>query len=273
MEIISTALPLWYQISLVAGLGLIIGSFLNVVIIRLHTGRSLRGRSHCMSCGRTLNWYELLPVFSYLSQSGRCRNCDAFIPIRYLVIELSTATLFILAFWQSTNWLELITWFALLSVLVVIFFYDLDHLIIPNELVILASVLALLLGLSTGLFGNWSAIYYGLLGGFGLAGFFALLWIVSAGRWIGLGDAKLALPLGFVVGAAGAFSLAVLAFWIGALISLGLLWLGRGKVSLPKPFPRLTMKSEVPFAPFLIIAFLAVSLFSIDVLEIVMFKF
>src|ERR1035437_5579006 len=74
--------------------GLIIGSFLNVVILRLNTKRSLGGRSACMSCMNKLSWYELIPVFSFLGLKGRCRNCKTKISIQYPLVELVTGLIF-----------------------------------------------------------------------------------------------------------------------------------------------------------------------------------
>src|SRR4051812_42460706 len=73
--------------------GLIIGSFLNVLILR-HGERSLGGRSACMSCGRTLKWFDLIPVFSWLALLGRCRTCKKKISVQYPIVEATTAILF-----------------------------------------------------------------------------------------------------------------------------------------------------------------------------------
>ena len=260
------------QIALAFFFGLVIGSFLNVVIYRLHTGKSLAGRSHCLSCGHTLAWHDLLPVVSYLLLRGRCRYCGACVTPRYVLVELLTGLLFISALWVSTSWLELVFWWIVLAVLVVVLVYDLLHLIIPDRLVI--GLLALALGWVSYLWlhpepdwGSWAlTIGAALLG----AGSLAFLWIISKGRWIGLGDAKLAVPLGLFLGAGSTFSFIVLAFWVGAVTSVALLVLQslskRGQPHLRFLAQPLTIKSEVPFAPFLIIAFLLILWFELDVL-------
>jgi prepilin signal peptidase PulO-like enzyme (type II secretory pathway) len=95
---------------------------------------------------------------------------------------------------------------------------------------------------------------------------------MSKGKWIGLGDAKLALPLAFMLPILSTFSFIVLSFWIGAGLSIFLLGLQRlmrgGKKHLPITLQQLTMKSEVPFAPFMILAFIVVFWLHIDVLTI-----
>lgn len=254
--------------------GAIIGSFLNVVIYRLHTGRSLSGRSHCMSCGKTLSWYELFPVFSYIAQWGSCRGCRAYIPSRYLVVEFLTGILFLLVWYVFSYDIILLTLhLALVPFLVIITLYDIRHTIIPDELTIGTILIALgYLGYEYGWAGDWGLALTRVTSGLGAGLFFWCLWRISHGRWIGLGDAKLAFPLGMLVGVGGVFSMVVFSFWIGAVISISLIgiqnMLKRGKLHLHFPLIPLTMKSEVPFAPFLVLGFLLVQLFHADVFEI-----
>jgi leader peptidase (prepilin peptidase)/N-methyltransferase len=152
---------------------------------------------------------------------------------------------------------------------VLVFVYDLRHTIIPNEFVLgLIAIATFVVGYES-YHAGMQHIATSLLGGIIAAAFFWGIWLYSKGRWIGLGDAKLALPLGAIVGLSDVFSFIVVSFWIGAFISLMLLLLQyllrRGKRYLPFLRAPLTMKSEVPFAPFLIFGFLIVHLFSIDV--------
>ena len=273
--LVTDFIPFWYLVTMALGFGVIIGSFLNVYIYRFHTGKSLSGSSHCLSCQSPLRFYDLLPILSYLALRGRCRCCSAYIPSRYLWVELVTGLLFVaIVLVQPLWWLW--PWYAVLvSLLVVVAVYDLYHLVIPQAFVNTLFLLAVVLlaykwwVLPSG-FMLGSAVLGGLLGYL----FFWSLWKYSEGRWIGYGDAKLAVPLGLMLGLMGAFSMLVLSFWIGTLISLTLLagqWLRsrRGQVRLPFGSKTLTMKSEVPFAPFLIIGFLAVFLGGVDVLTLV----
>ncbi len=263
---------IWYIVIFICGT--IIGSFLNVVIYRLHTSRSLNGRSHCMSCGKVLHWYELFPIFSYLSQGGRCRGCSAHIPSRYLVVELLTGFLYVMIWhYVSTDFVLLALTFVLFSILVVITVYDIRHTIIPDELSALVGIIAFgFLGYEYFLIGDVVSIALNIIGGLGAAFFFWGLWYVSKGKWIGLGDAKLALPLGIIAGFSGVFSMVVFSFWIGAGISLTLLGterlLKRGKKGLHFLTTPLTITSEVPFAPFLIIGFLVVHILHVDIFTI-----
>ena len=261
---------LWFFIC-----GAVIGSFLNVVIYRFNTGKSINGRSHCLSCGTGLSWYELIPIFSYLLQGGVCRHCRARITRRYLLVEVFTGVLFVfVAVLFLPDLILVLLNLLITSVLVVIMVYDLRHTIIPDKLV--AYLLVLALGYIL-----WDSFTHSLLeplyeralGGIVPAAFLGGLWLISSGRWIGLGDAKLALPLGLIVGFLGSISMLLFAFWIGAIVSIGILLLqkiGRvPRVGVLFNGSRLTIKSEVPFAPFLLCSFFLVHLMHLDAFNLV----
>ena len=187
---------IWYVIAFI--LGTIIGSFLNVVIYRLHTGKSLNGRSHCMSCGEELYWYELFPIVSYLFLRGRCGACSAHIPSRYFTVELLTGLSF-LTVWHyfSHNLILLVVHLILMAILMIILVYDMRHTIIPDELTIAVGVVALiLLGYTFYETRDVASVLLSISAGLCAGFFFWGLWFMSKGRWIGLGDAKLARRVG-----------------------------------------------------------------------------
>ena len=267
--------------------GAIVGSFLNVVIYCLHTGKSLNGRSHCLSCGHVLSWKDLFPLFSYVVLRARCRYCSAWVPLRYVAVELLTASLFALVWWLFP-WqpVAFVFYVVLLSILVVIAVYDIRHTIIPNELTLAVLVLGLLfLFIRYTETADLSILSDAGIGAIAAGSFFWALWFVSKGRWMGYGDVKLAVPLGLMAGAWGALSMVVLSFWFGALVSIVILG-GQTFVQFlraqkrdrllvrcaHKPVAKyqryLTMKSEIPFAPFLLLGFLAVVLFHADIFDI-----
>ncbi|MEK7662093.1 MAG: prepilin peptidase [Patescibacteria group bacterium] len=231
-------------------LGAVIGSFLNVVIFRFNTSRSLSGRSVCLYCGKVLSWYELIPIVSFLLLRGRCASCKSRLSVQYPLVELSTAIIFVLTFYKIFPSLVfefslfplLVTCYLLIcfSFLIVISAYDLRHFIIPDTLAYLFAALAFLRPFLFPFPGE--DIIYAVSAGPLLALPFAALHFASRGRWMGLGDAKLALGLGFFLGLVRSTFAFIFSFWIGALVSLILLFLGR------RGF---TMKSEIPFAPFL----------------------
>ncbi len=241
--------------------GAIIGSFLNVVINRFNTGRSINGRSFCPNCGQKIKWYHLVPIFSWLFLKGKCDQCHSKISIQYPLVELCTAILFVLLYLNfSFLFLDrpiifyiFYFWIAVIfAILTVIFVYDLKHKIIPDSLSYTFAIMALIqtlvlipiLNFGTTLF--YLDIFAGLI--FFIP--FFLLWYISEGRWIGLGDGKLVLGIGWFLGFISALNAILLAFWIGAIFSVGLLLIDK----LKNGQKNITMKSEIPFGPFLILA-------------------
>jgi prepilin signal peptidase PulO-like enzyme (type II secretory pathway) len=264
----STHIVSFFLFSAIFVLGTIVGSFLNVVILRTHTARSLGGHSHCMSCGERLRAIDLIPVLSYIALQGRCRQCGARVSPRYILIELTSGLLFLAVFSLGLDMFSTILSLLFLSILLIIFVYDIEHLIIPDEYVVALAVLALI-SLSWGGEGFVLPLITDLAAPVLTFGFLGGLWKISKGEWIGLGDAKLSMPLALMVGLTASFSLIVCAFWLGAVVSVTLLgierMLARGKHRLRFLGAPLTMKAEVPFAPFLIGSFLFVTYAHADV--------
>jgi leader peptidase (prepilin peptidase)/N-methyltransferase len=245
--------------------GLIIGSFLNVVILRLNTEKSFGGRSGCMSCQNKLSWYELIPVFSFLGLRGRCKNCKAKISIQYPLVEFITGLIFAGLFlkFQDLFFLDTLSFnfsFAYyataFSLLMVVAVYDLKHKIIPDSLSLVLGILAFLGLFFFNSFGFYlhfpSALEF--LAGPLIAFPFFFFWLVSSGRWMGLGDAKLALGLGWLLGFSWALSGLVLAFWVGAIVGIMLVIFSK----------KHGMKSEIPFAPYLVLGALLAFLFGLS---------
>lgn len=252
-------------------LGLIIGSFLNVVILRWNTGMGIaRGRSKCFSCDRTLAWRELIPLASFLVQRGRCRTCGSKISWQYPAVELATGILLPTAFAVMPGFLSPLpeAVFFLFSAIIiclyiVIFVYDLRHKIIPDFFSYSATLIALgVIALewhSADVLDPWRVI-----AGPSFFLFFYFFWLVSHGRWMGLGDAKLALSVGWMLGMWRGIAAIMLAFWIGAVFSLLLMLFQK----LFQKFRReggIDMKSEIPFGPFILIGFLVAFVLHVDI--------
>ncbi|HHE76459.1 MAG TPA: prepilin peptidase [Candidatus Parcubacteria bacterium] len=239
--------------------GLAVGSFLNCVIYRLEAEKSfLKGRSFCPYCRRQLQWYDLIPVFSYLFLRGRCRYCGKKISIQYPLVEMSAGIVFLLIFrfYQPFSLLNLISAQALsylflvliFSLLIIIFVYDLKHYIIPDKIIYPAIAVVALFNLqfvaadNFSLFSLRGLFFKSLLAGAVGAAFFFALWFFSRGRWMGFGDVKLAFLIGFFLGPFKSFIALFLAFFIGAVVGVVLI-----------AAKRKTLKSQVPFGPFLVI--------------------
>src|SRR3989344_9289743 len=248
--------------------GLVIGSFLNVVICRWNTKKSLGGRSACMSCRNQLCWYELIPLISFITLRGRCRSCQTRISVLYPSVEILTGLTFVALFLKFQDIFSIslpvftVTYMyyaTMFSFLIVIAAYDLRHKIIPDILSFVFGVLGF-----TGLFffntDNFIWFYphipsvLDFLSGPLIALPFALFWLASYGAWMGLGAAKLVLGLGWLLGISASFSAIIFAFWAGAIIGLCLIFFKRGY----------SMKSEIPFALYLVLGTFLVFLFDLN---------
>jgi prepilin signal peptidase PulO-like enzyme (type II secretory pathway) len=228
-----------------------------------------------MSCKTQLTWKELIPVCSFLFQKGKCKTCKTKLSLQYPLVELSTGILFTLNLWY---WLSKALSFphliisvgittCILALMIVIFVYDVRHKIIPDlfsftawGLSVVFVVMQLMLNIIPT---NIGAFLYVLTGLF----FYFIIWSiwkVSKGRMIGLGDAKLLLSIGTLLGLVYGTSAIFISVWIGTLYALYILL----KQYLSKRGKHITMKTEIPFGPFLIIGFLIVYFFRIDVTSI-----
>lgn len=253
----------------VAIIGAAIGSFLNVVILRFHSGKSLQGRSFCPVCGRRLSWYELVPVLSFVGLRGRCRTCRARISWQYPLVELATAVIFVLI-WRgvfsppaaAVGIAQAVLLSAGWSILIALFVYDLKHKVIPDGFSYSFAAVALAFPVLSGFQYGFDRIFFAnILAGPALFAPFFALWYFSKGKWMGLGDGKLALGIGWFLGLGGGISAVVLSFWIGALAGVMLVAFSRffaAGFSLVNGRKRVTMKSELPFAPFLVVGMFAV---------------
>ena len=249
--------------------GLIIGSFLNVVILRYGTQRSFGGRSGCMTCQNQLCWYELIPLISFFALRGRCLKCKTKISLQYPIVELITGVVFASLFLKFQDVFYMNTFvFAgtmafyatMFSLLLVIAVYDLKHKVIPDMLVLVFGILAFIgIFLFSGYgFNPHIPSVWEFLSGIFIALPFALMWLISKGTWMGLGDAKLSLGLGWLLGLSRVLSGAVVAFWSGAIIGLILIIFSK----------KHGMKSEIPFAPFLVFGALIAFLFELHLFPI-----
>lgn len=218
-------------------LGLMVGSFLNSVVYRLEVGKSfLRGRSICPKCKHELAWFDLIPIFSYIFLVGKCRYCKDRISAHYPIVELITGILFLSVFLMGGLVLETLFNLIIISFLIVIFIFDLKHYIIPDRIVYAAIIVSILWLIYTK--ADLLSVGYALSASFG---FFMILVLVSKGRWMGMGDVKLAFFMGLFLGWPNVLVALFSAFLIGSIAGLFLIFRGKKSIS-----------SEVPFGPFLV---------------------
>lgn len=219
-----------------AGLGLILGSFLNALLYRYNTGSSvMRGRSRCMSCNHTLTAFDLIPVLSYLFLRGKCRYCRSKISWQYPLVEVLCASLAVGTYIKEPEPARFALLFCLWLSLVFIVVYDLKHKIIPWSALIVFTVLSLLYVLVS------EPSLLAFLSGPLLALPLFTLSLVSKGTWMGWGDGALELGIGWFLGLTMGLTALFLSFWIGAIVGIVVVVASRAY----------TMRSEVPFAPFL----------------------
>jgi leader peptidase (prepilin peptidase)/N-methyltransferase len=274
-------------------LGTIIGSFLNVVILRYNTGTKILGpkeRSMCFSCAKKLNWYELIPVASFFCLRGRCLSCRTPISWQYPLVEIGTGLIFVKIFCDMLAGkftpLLAVLYAAVWCLLMVIAVYDLRHKIIPDGMAYGFAALSLVSAfVVSSLSGSGFVIpFQSIIAGLVFFVFFGGLWFVSGGRWLGFGDAKLVLGVGFLLGLVRGLSALALSFWIGAVVMITLMLVGqiienRGwtkvirSVRLRRFLATLTMKSEIPFAPFIIIGTLIAFFWNLDIFGVARFVF
>ncbi len=253
--------------------GTVLGSFLNVVIFRHNSGRTFGGRSGCMTCARNLEWYELVPIFSYVFQGGKCRKCRTPISFLYPAVELGMGIIVLFIFARFVfflpnavgNFLYFTLFYMLtFSIMTVISGYDLRHKIVPNNLVYPLIVIAFLgLFLSDyGVFHFHAATLSAIAAGPIVALPLFVLWAVSKGEWLGFGDVKLAVAIGLLLGVDRGFSALILSFWIGAIVGIIIL-LSKGSLS--------ARKMQIPFVPFLVLGTLIAFFFDLGVMNLLDF--
>jgi prepilin signal peptidase PulO-like enzyme (type II secretory pathway) len=242
--------------------GAVIGSFINCFIWRLHEGEGLWNRSYCPKCRKRIEWFDNIPVLSFLFLRGRCRKCGKKISWQYPLVELATAALFAFSFYfvacqfapdglTADNLyllagnqfiFSLVKYWLIIFAAAAIFVYDLRWYLIPDEVVLPAGLLLFLINIFLGF--DWLVmIWCALIGG----GFFAAQFFVSRGKWVGGGDIRLGILLGLALGRYDLLVLSILlTYFTGSIIGLFLVFIGKKDWS-----------SRVPLGVFLTPALLA----------------
>ncbi len=259
-----------FYAALVFILGLIIGSYLNVYILRLNTGKDTKGRSACASCGKQLEPYELLPLLSFFLLKGRCSKCKTRISWQYPIVELSNALAYFLIFYFIENKFLAIVFMPLASVSLLITIYDIRHQMIPQKLInflfVNAFTIFLLTGYLQGSLFNLQTYLDLALSELLFAGVILFLWFITKGKAMGYGDVKLAAALSFLLKPASAWLALTLSFVFGALFSLGFIFFDR--IFLKNKFG-IQMKSAIAFGPFILLSFWLVLLAQLSVYDII----
>lgn len=247
--------------------GLAVGSFLNALIWRLHTGESiLRGHSYCPSCKHVLGAINLIPIVSFIIQKGKCRYCGKKISWQYPIVEFITAILFVVAYiiifnfsarggsalgGQFSNFnkfsifnfqiLNLLRWWFFIAAMIVIFVYDLKYSLILNKVIYPVAAVAFFTSpLIYSEIAWWRSMATAVIAAVIGSGFFLLQYLLSKGKWIGGGDIKMGFLMGLILGIKGLLVALFFSYVLGALVGVGLVAAGKK-----------TMKSQIPFGTFL----------------------
>lgn len=244
--------------------GAAIGSFVNVIVGRLHVAPILKGRSKCLTCGHKLSFLDLIPIVSYMVLRGRCRYCHAPYGIESLIVECFYGFVFVALYqvvmlWQPGT-LSSIGWGVYYTMLFitlgVMALYDRKHMYIPVIFLLLYCVLTLVM-----LFLRYNAepTSLVLLGPLLVSLPFFLIWVISQGRAIGFGDVVIFAGIGAFFGVIDGFSVILFSVWIGALVGI-YLYLTSKKES--------RKNIQVPFVPFIVLGFLIVLFTGVTILTV-----
>ena len=218
----------------IAIIGLVFGSFLSVILFRPDGRGVLFGRSECRKCLVRLKWYDLFPIFSFLVLKGKCRYCGNKISFLYFIMELVTLSAFVPYCWLNGPCfgVDSIYWLGTIFIFLALSFYDFLYYILPDRIIGVGFLGALLFHL----FYSSDWFLGGIVTGLALAGFFCIIFVVSRGEWIGFGDVKLAGFIGFVLGFPLAVWSILVAIWIGAFWGMGLVAIKNANLKTPLPF-------------------------------------
>jgi prepilin signal peptidase PulO-like enzyme (type II secretory pathway) len=234
--------------------GTIWGSFLGVIIERLYWSKNkwhldLFSPSHCEHCQHKLSAIDLVPIFSFLGQKGKCRYCKKSINWRIFLVEILTGLIFALAYFNFSFSLNFVFAIILASILIIILFYDIKEQLVPDPLILilfLVFLIKIIFDLAP-IFYTQINFWQPVLGALIITSFFALIYAVTRGKGMGLGDLKLGLTLGLFLGIKMSILLLWLTFFVGGTVGLIILVLKLKKA-----------KDRIAFAPFLIFAFMII---------------
>ncbi len=221
------------------------GSFFNVLSDRLSNDETILGRSHCDHCKKTLTFFDLFPVFSYLFLKGKCRYCQKKLSFWYPFTELATAALFIFSTYLllktgvNLTWISYLLYLTIISSLWIIALADIKYQIIPDQLQIILLVCSILNTNLSSL--NWFMLRESFLAGLIVMLPILFLFLVTKGRGMGFGDVKFAFNMGALLGVTSGLIALYLGFVSGAIVGLILIALGKSK-----------FKSKIAFGPFLV---------------------
>ena len=246
-------------------LGLLWGSFANVCIVRLPKDKGvISGRSSCPKCKKKISWYDNIPLISYIFLGGKCRKCKKKISIQYLIVELLTALFFLIEYFYYGLTFTTVLLFILTLTLIIIFFIDLKHFIIPDVITFPLMIIGFLKSFDPNLNEIFPNYINSLIGGiFGYGIIWSIIFFYKQIRkkeGMGLGDAKLLSAVGFWF---GWFSIPFVIF-LSSIIAL--LSVAPSLINKSKKF-----SSQIPFGPYIILGTLIYLVFESNIRSIIFY--
>ena len=232
-------------------LGLLIGSFLNVCIYRIPKGKTVvTEHSHCMRCGKRIRWFDLVPVISYLLLQGKCRMCKCKISVRYPVIEVLNALVYVMLYRVYDIGILFLGLGFLASTLIVVSFIDVDHKYIPNRIV----MLLLGVGVLYNILNKEMTVFDSIVGFFSASVPLLILAMASKGG-MGGGDIKLMAVVGIFLGWQFTVLALIIAACSGSVVGIGLML-----------FKKVNRKEPICFGPFLSVGIGIVMIYGQEIL-------
>jgi prepilin signal peptidase PulO-like enzyme (type II secretory pathway) len=236
-------------------LGVFFGSFFHVIVDRLPKGESfVAGRSYCDNCRKTIKWYDLIPVISYVVLAGKCRYCHKHISMYYPLVEMLCGILFFLCALHASDTITLLYSLLVMSTLLIIFFCDLKYTIIPFVVVIFGTVFTLFYQIFFS-----PSIGTVLLSAFGAFVFFLIIFLVTKGRGMGFGDVIYVFYMGLLLSFPGIVFGLYLSFLTGAVVSLILVLTGKKRLR----------GDSIPFGPFLVFGTIVIFFYGKEIQQVV----
>lgn len=236
-------------------LGAAMGSFINVFVDRIIKGESIMGRSHCDHCKKTLEWYDLFPIFSFLFIGGRCRRCKVKLSFEHPAVEILTGLLYV-GTWMTVPLGSLILYWGIVSCAWIIVLSDLRYKLISDYMQLSLFVFILFQKILNS--ATFFSLFADIFGALVVALPIGLIFVVTNEKAMGLGDVILAAIIGFFLGVGKGLLALYISFLVGAAVGAFLL------VRKQKG-----MKSEVPFGPFLIIGMMVAGVWGDALIQII----
>ena len=241
-------------------IGTVCGSFFNVCIYRIPEKQSVSNPpSHCPSCNTRLKPRDLIPVLSYILSGRKCRYCKEKISSRYAIVELLTGILFLIVFNEFDMDISTVYYLILTSILIIITFIDIDHYIIPDELLIIGSLFAVIFNAVFKIITLKESLLGAIICGGGVLALIYLIEFIVKKEVMGGGDIKLFAMIGLFLGVKYSLLAALISVYVGAIFGIATI--------IHSKIKKTEFESMIPYGPFISIATFIVMLYGNDIIN------